>query len=333
MDYSNYARSVGYLRIREKNLLQSGSLMRIVDSVDALEAAKLISQNSEYDFSSLSKAEDYEQIIDETLKKAYGYLYAIAPDKTIIDIILAKYDYHNLKTALKSKYLKKDHSELYINYTETDPAAISAALQSDTKQKNLPAHLLSAAALALSAYQNGDTPGDVDIALDLHMFAHTVNLANAAKNGFICEYVQFTIDFYNLKTMLRAKNMGREAKFVREALCEGGKIPKAQIFEHFDKEPAALGEAFHYKYFGAIMKAALENYEKAGDFSSLEKLSDDFLVEHIKKSKYISLGPEIFMSYIFSKENEAKQIRIIMSGKINNIPPGEIKERLRDNYA
>jgi V/A-type H+-transporting ATPase subunit C len=127
--------------------------------------------------------------------------------------------------------------------------------------------------------------------------------------------------------------MGGEAKFLKEALCAGGKIPKAEIFGHFDKTPAVIAEVFAYKYIGKIMKAALENYEKTGDFSNLEKLLDNFLMDYVKKSKFISFGPEVLMSYIVSKENEARQIRIIMSCKINNIPSGELRERLRDNYA
>jgi V/A-type H+-transporting ATPase subunit C len=332
MDYFEYARSVGYLRIREKKMLSGESISRIVESPGALEAGKAISQNSEYDFSSLSIAGDYEKIMEETLKKNYKYLYSIAPDKTVLDIILCKYDYHNLKTAVKSKYTGKSRPELYIHYTETDPALIEAALGGEAPEK-LPGHMLEAAAFALSAYERGESPQSVDAALDIHMFAHMAKLADASNNGFIREYVRLATDFHNIKTMLRAKNMAKEAKFLKQALCEGGKIPKAEIFGHFDKTPAASCEAFHYRYIGKTMKAALEDYEKTGGFSALEKLLDNALTDHIKKSKFIAFGPEIFMAYTASKENEARQIRIIMSGKINNIPNGEIKERLRDNYA
>lgn len=331
-DQLQYAHIIGYLRIREKRLLQSGSIGRIIDSPDAPSAAKLISQNSEYDFSSLPRAEDYEKVIDETLKKTYKYLYLAAPDKTAIDIILSKYDYHNIKTAVKSKYSGKERAELYMGYTETDPALIAAAANG-AKADKLPAHLREALAKALSAYETGGNPKAADAALDLHMFAHMLSLANAADNAFLLEYVQFAIDFYNVQTMLRLKNTGGEAKFLKEALCEGGKVPKAEIFGHFDKAPEVLGEVFHYKYFGKIMRAALEDYEKTGDFSGLEKYLDDFLMDYAKKSKFISLGPEILLSYIFSKENEARQIRLIMSCKINNIPNGALRERLRDNYA
>ncbi|MCL1793379.1 MAG: V-type ATPase subunit [Oscillospiraceae bacterium] len=333
MDYLHYAHTIGYLRIREKMLLSGESFGRIIDSPNAAEAAKLISQNSEYDFSALPKVEDYETVMGETLKKTYSRLYFLAPEKTAIDIILCKYDYHNLKTAAKSKYLGKDHSELYIACTETDPALIAAAVAEGAKPKQLPSHLLDAAAMSRSSLENGGSPQTLDVVLDLHMFGHMLNLAKTANNAFLLEYAQFATDFYNVRTMLRLKNMGGEAKFLKEALCEGGKLPKAEIFRHFEKNLAALGEAFHYKYFGEIMKASLEDYEKTGDFSGLEKRLDDFLMDHAKKSKYIAFGPEIFMSYVFSKENEARQIRTIMNCKINNMPAAAIRERLRDNYA
>jgi V/A-type H+-transporting ATPase subunit C len=321
------------LRVLEKRLLQTDGIERVIDAPNAIDAAKALSQSSEYDFSALVKPEDYELVLSSELKKTYKSLYNLAPDKTVMDIILAKYDYHNLKTALKSKYLGKNDALLYVDYTLTPPEYIQEAVISGAKPEKLPEHLAQAIVFAEAAYLAGENPQNIDIALDTHMFGHLSEQAKLCENDFIAEYVKLLIDFYNVKLMLRAKNMDKDLKFLKNALCDGGKINPQDLISNFEKEPAALADAFHYKYFGTIMKTAVENFEKTGNFSSLEKLFDNCLIEHVKKSKYISFGPEVLLSYIFSKENEARQIRIIMTCKINNIRPEVLRERLRDNYA
>lgn len=333
MKDTDYTSITGYLRVLEKRLLQKDGIERVIESPDAHDAAKAISQSSEYDFSAIVKPEDYEAVLSSELKKAYKSLYNVAPDKSVIDIVLAKYDYHNIKVALKSKYLGSNNESLYIDYTLTAPSDIQDVILNGVKPEKLPAHLAEAIITAETAYAAGNNPQSIDISLDKHMFLYQAKMAEEAENAFMSEFVEFSVDFYNIKTLLRVKNMNRDLKFLKEALCDGGKLRVVDLLENYDKEADAVADAFHYKYFGQIMKTAVESYEKTGNFSSLEKLLDNYLVEYTKKSKYISFGPEVLMAYIFSKENEARQIRIIMTCKINNIKPEVLRERLRDNYA
>jgi V/A-type H+-transporting ATPase subunit C len=56
-------------------------------------------------------------------------------------------------------------------------------------------------------------------------------------------------------------------------------------------------------------------------------------MDFIKKAKQVSFGVEPLIGYIIAKETEIKIIRIIMVGKLNNIAPNIIRERLRDAYV
>jgi V/A-type H+-transporting ATPase subunit C len=53
----------------------------------------------------------------------------------------------------------------------------------------------------------------------------------------------------------------------------------------------------------------------------------------IRDAKYVTFGPEPILAYIYAKESEIKNLRIIMVGKINNIPSEVIRERLREVYV
>lgn len=50
-------------------------------------------------------------------------------------------------------------------------------------------------------------------------------------------------------------------------------------------------------------------------------------------AKYKALTIEPLVAYVYAKETEIKNIRMILTGKINQVEPKNIKERLRDSYV
>ena len=68
-------------------------------------------------------------------------------------------------------------------------------------------------------------------------------------------------------------------------------------------------------------------------FTVFERLCDNFIMRFIREAKYRSLTMEPMAAYIYARETEVKTVRIIMSGKLNDIDADIIKERLRDAYV
>ena len=56
-------------------------------------------------------------------------------------------------------------------------------------------------------------------------------------------------------------------------------------------------------------------------------------MNYMKDSKFITSGAMPVLAYIYAKENEIKQVRTIMVGKLNSISEEVIRERLRDAYV
>ena len=78
---------------------------------------------------------------------------------------------------------------------------------------------------------------------------------------------------------------------------------------------------------------AAESLEETKRLSELEKISDNYLMELNKESKYVVFGPEPLFTYLVAKEREINAVRMIMVSKINNISSDKIRERLRETYA
>lgn len=365
------------IRLLEKHMLSNTDINRILESPSALETLKQISQNSEYDFQTLKKIEDYEDVLKAGIKKTYDLLYVLSPSKTVIDIHASKYTFHNLKVVLKSKYTGVNMKRLYSDITESNMSDVISVDDKTSKLKsvdnktsklksvddemfkfknddtivsrledyvfneesgddnefNLPVYIKAAVEDIREKFDNDKDPQVIDILSDKHMFVHMLSLCNNIKNDFITEFVRTLIDFHNIKAFLRIKNMNKGSRFLNESLVSGGLTDIEFFLGHYDKSSDMLASVFYYKYFGDIVKQGIENYSRTKNYMGLEKLFDNYMVNYTKKVKYIAFGPEVLFAYIFSKENELRQIRMLIAGKYNNLRIEDLKERVRDNYA
>ena len=56
-------------------------------------------------------------------------------------------------------------------------------------------------------------------------------------------------------------------------------------------------------------------------------------IDKIKEEKYNSFSAGPILAYFLARENEIKTVRIILTGKLNNLSDDFIRERLRKMYV
>ncbi len=321
------------LRVLEKRMLTGGALDRVVDAATGHEAMRMLSQNSSFDFAPVEQDGDYEIVLRQELVALYDMAYQLCHDERAVDILAAKYDFHNLKVAFKAQHTGTDAEELYLPVSRVLPKTIAQIVADPRQAPSCPPHLIKAAEGAKAAFSEKGDPQALDIELDRALYAHMADLAKALENELIARYVATLIDFHNLKTLLRVKNMQKGPRFLAALLVPGGTVEPADYLQLYDKPVDAIGESLHYKHFGDALHAALERYDKTGNFAALEKAADNALIRIAQDSKYVPYGQEVLFAYIAAKENEFKQVRILLTCKFNHIPDDVIRERLRENYA
>ena len=116
-------------------------------------------------------------------------------------------------------------------------------------------------------------------------------------------------------------------------LIPGGSIDIDVFVRGFDMTLEEFFEDIKNVHYGAFLEKGLEDINKTESLTGFEKLSDNFINSLIKKARYITFGIEPLIGYLMAKETEIKNARIIMVGKINNIPNDIVKERLREAYV
>ncbi|MDN6267350.1 MAG: V-type ATPase subunit, partial [Tetragenococcus koreensis] len=67
--------------------------------------------------------------------------------------------------------------------------------------------------------------------------------------------------------------------------------------------------------------------------TNLDLNKDNFLMRRLKEEKTVPFGPQAILGYLYAKEVEIKNLRMILVGKINKIPEETLQERVRESYV
>ena len=102
-----------YLHTRERNLLTSARMERMIEAPTAEEAVKVLQEIGYGEFPSVTDQALSEALAQEQ-EKLFADLYRFVPDKSVVDVFKVKYDYHNLKALLKARAMHLDGTRLQI---------------------------------------------------------------------------------------------------------------------------------------------------------------------------------------------------------------------------
>ncbi|MCB2311560.1 V-type ATP synthase subunit C [Clostridium tagluense] len=333
MDKMNFTQAVARLRVLETRLLSNVKVERMIDSTSAEDVIKIL-QETEYAslMVNVKRPEDYNILLKEELNRVYSLMYSVSPDPLIVDIMSLKYDYHNIKVMLKGKALNKDFSHMLIPVGTVDIEKLKLYMTAEDYRELNP-KMREAIIQTEKVYNELKNPQKIDIIIDKYMYIDMLERAKETKIDFIIHYVVTSINFCNIKSIIRLKRQEKNVEFLKEVMLTGGDIANDILLRAFDDTIENMAAKFSSLKYGDVIKLGLEEYIKTGKLSALEKLSENYIMKTLKVAKYITFGPEPVFAYILAKETEIKIIRIIMVGKLNNVDTIVIRERVREVYA
>lgn len=333
MDRMDFIQAVTRTRVLETRLLSRARIERMVDAKDIDEVIKILGE-TEYSnvISGISRGEEYEKILSAELKRVYKLMGEISKEKIVVDLMALKYDYHNLKTLVKSKALGKDLSEMYIPIGTQDFQKIKIAyLSGDMKDIDL--RFKEALEAVAKDFESKKDPQRIDIILDNYYFQHLYELAKETDIPLFIDYVEDLIDFTNIKTLVRLKKQGKDLRFLEEVILPNGKISKEEVVMLLTEPLENIPNRLKTYTISPQVKKGIEAYQKTGRLSEFERQMENYLMSLNKPSLYVNFGPEPILSYLVAKETEIKTLRIIMVSKLNKLSPDVIRGRLRDLYV
>ena len=212
MDRENFIQSSVRIRHAEKKLLTKQQLQRLADAKNLEDAIKLLNETSySSELSKLDRPENYEQVLSEVLNKTYKEAMEISPEKSLVEILSCKYDYHNLKVLVKENILKEKFDSMYCMLDGNEIEAFrELALKNDEG-------LSKDFKECLDFFETTKDPQDIDIFIDKKYFEKVLSLAEEFKLEMITEYFKAMIDFINLRTFIRCRKQNQVKETLEKA--------------------------------------------------------------------------------------------------------------------
>ncbi len=323
---TRFAHALGRIRALEPSLLDRQKVDRLLDASEPKELINLL-QDSDYGtwLSELDSPFQFEQALRKERKRVYELIERLSPEPAIPKALRSKYDFHNLKVLTKAAIAEKNFDHALVELGNV-PITEFKWIMENEKYEKLPKYLSKAFETAINAfYTENKNPRTISISIDRSMFKH---FAENSPTQFLRFYRKIEIDLINLKTLIRLKALNQESLYPQMKL-EGGTIdPSEALNESLESIPHKFYSTPYYN----ILEEGISSYKKNGSFNRLEKLMDDFLLEVLRQTKYIDMGPEPLIAYFFAKLNEIKVVRMVFVGKLNNVPREKIRERLPDVF-
>ena len=329
MRNSNYTFVTGKIRYLETQLPDPTDLERMLDAPDLDSAFKAFYDTDYAKYLPEKKAEEFEEVILEDLLQSRKFLFQFVPDKDLIKFLLLEYDFHNLKVIFKEKLFNVNLDHLLIPLGFYEPNIFKKVIFEEEKikiDKDFE-EIINEAENTL----NSSLPFYlIEFFFDKKYFSLYKKIAERLKNNFLIDFVNLKIDLTNLRIFLRVKELNKDVNFLKEALVGSGKIKEDDFLRFFSD----LENGFKYfsKFFPSYFEKYFYDFLKEKDLKLFEKRCFDEEIKYLRKAKYIAYGPEIVVAYFYAKENANKNVRLIMSGKLNKIERRILKERLREIY-
>lgn len=322
MKDQQYTYAVARIRAKEIGLLSKSDIDQLMNCKTEQECLRILRDKGW----GKSGNESADELFTVEREKTWDIMGEMVEDMSIFHTFLYANDFHNLKAAIKQVYSNSELTDIFSkNGTVAAELILNAVKEHNFKE--LPEHIQ---ACAEEAYQVQLHTGDsqlCDIILDRAALDTIYSKGKETKNELLSTYAELKVASSNINIAIRSIRTGKDRAFMERAIAECDSLKKRELID-----AAIIGEEEVYNY---LMKTSYAEAvpELKSSFSAFERWCDNLILRMIRPQKYNPFTVSPLAAYILARDNEIKTVRILLSGKRNDISDDIIRERLREMYV
>ena len=331
----DYAYATARIRARETKLLSRNRLERLFEIKDYSDAVKILVEAG-YGNEQADNRKNWAEVLESTLSseliKTYDLIGEMIPDQIVLDLFKKRYDYLNAKLILKAEALKIDVSKSLSGLGTIEPIKLMKLIR-ERNLKDLPETFRKAILACLDEFSVSGDPQIIDFIMDKASYKEMSEIARESGDQFLIKLVDKLIDTANLRILIRSKLLSKPDDFMKKAWIDGG-IFSERLYEEMENQKLdKLIEVLKKLGEDKLASALAEAIGSPDGISEVERILDDYITAFLMQGRFVTMGIEPVIAYLFFKETEVKNARLIITGVMNKIPRETIKERLRLGYA
>lgn len=319
---NQYLYAVARIRSKELSLLDKSDIDQLMSCRTEKECLRMLIDKGW----GKNGDENAEQLLSIEREKTWELMRELVDDVSIFDTFLYGNDFHNLKAAIKQVYTDSERKDIYISQGTISTELIITAVQ-EHNFALLPEYMRSCAE---EAYQVQMHTGDsrlCDVIIDKAALETIYRKSKETKNEVFMEYGELKIAVANINIAIRGCKTGKDKEFLLRALADCDSLDVRAL-----ASAAIEGmEAIYTYLLNTNYADAVEAIKES--LSAFERWSDNLIIRHIRPQKYNPFTISPLAAFILARDNEIKTVRILLSGKRNEIADSSIRERLREMYV
>ena len=318
-----YSYAVAQVRTLEEKMFNLAFLTEMANAGQADKAIEMLA-GTEYAIATTASFEELEQMLHARRTEARDLLRHLIDDEKIIEFVMARSDFINMRLAIRRLVLEKPLGTDYCDYGNIPIGEFEQIFEQEDYSM-LPVYLQEGVEVGVLGYYKNKNVRDIDIAIDKAEAKFQLENAKNIGSIFLVELQKMYIDLGNIRTMLRIKVIESEDM---DVFMPGGYIEPARFIQCIDIGYETMPQAFATTPYAHIIETGVSYLQQENSFLRLEAACDEHLLGFLKTTREITAGIQPIVAYMLAKEHEVRMVRMILTAKRNSLEPKLILDRL-----
>ncbi len=323
MAENQYTYAVARIRSKELQLLSRSDIEQLMNLRNEKECLRYLTDKGW----GRAGDENADELVAVEREKTWEIIRELVEEMSVFNTFLYANDFHNVKAAIKQVYTDSELSQLYSANGTLKPETVYHAVKTHDLSL-LPEHMRSSAEEAYQVLLHTGDSQLCDVILDRAALDTIYQKGKETGNELLAQYAELKVASADINIIIRSIRTGKDQAFMERALAECSSLNKRELIL------AAMegGEEQVLNYLSTTVYADAVPALRTS-FSAFERWCDNLIMGLIRPQKYNPFTVSPLAAYILARENEIKTVRILLSGKRNEISDDSIRERLREMYV
>jgi V/A-type H+-transporting ATPase subunit C len=319
-----YAFQTAQVRTLETQMLSKTALLNMANAENFEQAADLLSA-SEYALphsgGNFAEVENMLHLRRSAVRELFEQLMI---DKPIAKLFRTRDDFANLRLALRRTLTEKPLGADYSSEGNVSPQIFEQVFEGENYQLFLD-YMAEATEQAILAYYQDKDIRRIDYAIDQVQAEYNLKEAHRLKSIFLLGLFRIQIDLTNICTMLRLKFTESEH---RNVFLKGGFIEQERMEKALEAGYESQGQLFFVLPYHRVVETGANYLMSDKSFLKIEQQCEEFLTGFLKSTIQVTAGPQPIIAYLLMKENEIRNVRLILTAKKNFLDTKLILDRI-----
>ncbi len=317
-----YTYAVARIRSKEMLLLSKTDIDQLLNCKSEKECLKLLAEKGW----GKTGEEDAQEMLKAEREKTWNLMKELVEELSVFNMFLYTNDYHNLKAAIKQVYTDSKQEDIYITQGTIPVDTILNAVKEHSFAA-LPGYMQACAEEAYEVLLHTGDSQLCDVILDKAALEIMLKKCKESKVELLAKYAELRVAAADINIAVRSNKTRKSRAFMERAIAECASLDKNKLISAALESLEAIYQYLQFTDYADAVDAIKESS------SAFERWCDNLIMRHIRpqKSNPFTISP--LAAYILARENEIKTIRILLSGKRNEIDDSFIRERMRDMYV